>query len=244
MDPAPRTSVSRRRVLVGLGGLALADAVGVTACTTTVSRSTASNGGLGAPDIAAARGAVVRATALATAYRSAAGRHPSLRFLFDPLRAHHELAASTLGAQIPAAVATIPTASAPTGPTPTRLTPTRLTPTTHAPTTHAPTGAAATAAVDESARARAATLASLRAAESGATAAARTDSLRVSGVLAPLLASLHAAGVAQVELLDLYSARVGAGQPAETAGGVGGLAGVGLGGVGVGLGGVGVGSAG
>ncbi|WP_157892217.1 hypothetical protein [Frankia alni] len=229
MDPAPRTSVSRRRVLVGLGGLALADAVGVTACTTTVSRSTASNGGLGAPDIAAARGAVVRATALATAYRSAAGRHPSLRFLFDPLRAHHELAASTLGAQIPAAVTTIPTASAPTGPTPTRLTPT-----THAPTTHAPTGAAATAAVDESARARAATLASLRAAESGATAAARTDSLRVSGVLAPLLASLHAAGVAQVELLDLYSARVGAGQPAETAGGVGGLAGVGLGGVGVG----------
>ncbi|WP_256804484.1 hypothetical protein [Frankia sp. ACN10a] len=214
MDPAPRTSVSRRRVLVGLGGLALADAVGVTACTTTVSRSTASNGGLGAPDIAAARGAVVRATALATAYRSAAGRHPSLRFLFDPLRAHHELAASTLGAQIPAAVTTIPTASAPTGPT--------------------PTGAAATAAVDESARARAATLASLRAAESGATAAARTDSLRVSGVLAPLLASLHAAGVAQVELLDLYSARVGAGQPAETAGGVGGLAGVGLGGVGVG----------
>ncbi|CAJ64397.1 hypothetical protein; putative signal peptide [Frankia alni ACN14a] len=214
---------------MGLGGLALADAVGVTACTTTVSRSTASNGGLGAPDIAAARGAVVRATALATAYRSAAGRHPSLRFLFDPLRAHHELAASTLGAQIPAAVTTIPTASAPTGPTPTRLTPT-----THAPTTHAPTGAAATAAVDESARARAATLASLRAAESGATAAARTDSLRVSGVLAPLLASLHAAGVAQVELLDLYSARVGAGQPAETAGGVGGLAGVGLGGVGVG----------
>ncbi|KQM07580.1 MULTISPECIES: hypothetical protein [Frankia] len=211
-----RIPVSRRRILLGLGGLVLADAVGVAGCTTTVSPSTASNGGLSAPDTAAARGAIDRAMTLAAAYRTAAERHPSLRPLFDPLRAHHEVAVSTLGAQVPAAVATIPAAGV-----------TGSTPAASAPAGPTPAGAAATPVVDDSPPARAATLASLRASESGATAAARTDSLRVSGVLAPLLASLHAAGVAQVELLDLYSAQVGAGQPAATAGSVGGVGSVG-----------------
>ncbi|EIV95963.1 hypothetical protein [Frankia sp. QA3] len=209
MDPALRTLVSRRRILLGLGGLALADAVGAAGCTTTVSPVTGSNGGLGADDMAAARGAIARATALAAAYRTAAGRHPSLRSLFDPLRAHHEVAVSTLGAQVPAAATTTPPAGA-TGSIPTASAPAGVTP-----------AGATPAGVDESPTALAATLASLRATESSATAAARADSLRVSGMLAPLLASLHAAGVAQVELLDLYTAQVNGGQPAATARSVG-----------------------
>ncbi len=203
MDPALRTPVSRRRILLGIGGLALADTIGVAGCATTVSPPTETSGGLPAGDTAAARDAVVRATALAAAYRTAAGRHPSLRFLFDPLRAHHEVAMSALGAQVPAAVATSPPAGT-------------------NPAASAPAGVAATAGgVDESPTARAATLASLRATESRASAAARTDSLRVSGLLAPSLASLHAAGVAQVELLDLYLAQVNSGRPAATAGSIG-----------------------
>ncbi len=206
MDPALRTPVSRRRILLGIGGLALADTIGVAGCATTVSPPTETSGGLPAGDTAAARDAVVRATALAAAYRTAAGRHPSLRFLFDPLRAHHEVAMSALGAQVPAAVATSPPAGTAGS----------------NPTASAPAGVAATAGgVDESPTARAATLASLRATESRASAAARTDSLRVSGLLAPSLASLHAAGVAQVELLDLYLTQVNSGRPAATAGSVG-----------------------
>ncbi|WP_243408149.1 hypothetical protein [Frankia canadensis] len=69
--------------------------------------------------------------------------------------------------------------------------------------------------VDDAPAAQRATLTDLHGAERGAAAAAHADSLRVTGALAPLLASLYAASDARVELLGAYLAQ--AGDPAGAA---------------------------
>ncbi|MCK9897751.1 hypothetical protein [Frankia sp. AgB32] len=217
MDPALRIPPSRRRLLAGLGGLALTGAAGAlcTGCTTTTHLAEPDLG-LSPTDVAAARSAVARSTALAASYRAAAARHPSLRLLFDALQTHHEVAVATLDAQVPAAAGAPATPGGPQD----RPAPPGTTPAVgQTAVSGAGSGApAATVGVDESPSARVATLTALHTTEGTAAATARTDSLRVSGTLAPLLASLHAAGAAQVELLGGYLAQAGG----AASGGVGG----------------------
>ncbi|MCM3885110.1 hypothetical protein ND747_15830, partial [Frankia sp. R82] len=111
MDSAQRTLASRRRVLAGLGTIALAGITG-SACSRTGSSSDPATGHtLSAADVAAARAAVARARALATSYTVAARRHPSQRALFDTLRAQHEVALATVSAQVPAAAPASPPAA-------------------------------------------------------------------------------------------------------------------------------------
>lgn len=151
---------------------------------------------LSAADVAAARAAVTRAAALAVAYGAAAQRHPARRALFDTLRDHHEVVVTTVAAQVPAAAPTTAPPATATGPA-------------GRPTTAAPTQATGEvsadlppAGTDDSPAALHATIQTLHGAESAAATAARGDALEVSGLLAPLFASLFAAGSAQSELLD------------------------------------------
>lgn len=151
---------------------------------------------LSAADVAAARAAVTRAAALAVAYGAAAQRHPARRALFETLRDHHEVAVTTVAAQVPAAAPTTAPSATATGPT-------------GRPTTAAPTQASGEvpadllpAGTDDSPAALHATIETLYGAEGAAATTARGDALEVSGLLAPLFASLFAAGNAQSELLD------------------------------------------
>ncbi|MCL9797152.1 hypothetical protein MXD58_023165, partial [Frankia sp. AgKG'84/4] len=105
MDQALRIPPSRRRLLAGLAGLAITGVTGTlcASCTTTSRLAEPADPGLSAADVAAARSAVARSTALAASYRAAAVQHPSLHPVFDALRTHHEVAITTLDAQVPAA---------------------------------------------------------------------------------------------------------------------------------------------
>ncbi len=210
VDPALRISPSRRRLLAGLGGLAVTGVTGTlcASCTTTTRLAGPADPGLSAADVAAARSAVARSTALAASYRAAAVQHPSLHLLFDALRTHHEVAITTLDAQVPVPATAGASAAAGTLPVSTRPGSTPGPGQSSVPGAGRPGATGATAA-NESPSARLATLTALHGTEGTATAVARADSLRVSGTLAPLLSSLHAAGAARVELLGAYLAQAG-----------------------------------